>query len=107
MSVLANSDVIRAWGAGVSAAEAFGEEGDFAHQYLLNPAIFAMPGNVTGKQLLDAGCGQGYLSRLLARRGAHVTGIEPTEGFYQIALQREEAKPLGISYLQQDLSTFT
>lgn len=57
--------------------------------------------------MLDAGCGQGYLCRLLARRSAIVTSIEPTEGFYRYALQREETERLGITYLQHDLSTFT
>src|SRR5579885_2924879 len=107
MSEPTNAEVIRAWAAASDSAAAFGEEGDFARQHLLNPAIFALLGDVTGKQILDAGCGQGYLCRLLARRGASVTGIEPAEGLYRSALQREEAERLGITYLQRDLSTCT
>ncbi|HEY7355485.1 MAG TPA: class I SAM-dependent methyltransferase [Ktedonobacterales bacterium] len=107
MSELTNAEVIRAWAAASDSAVAFGEEGDFAHQHLLNPAIFALLGEVTDKQILDAGCGQGYLCRLLARKGASVTGVEPADGLYGAALQREEAEPLGITYLQHDLSTFT
>ena len=101
-----NADVIRAWAADDS-AHTFGEEGDFARQHLLNPTIFALLGEVAGKQVLDAGCGQGYLCRLLTRKGASVTGVEPTEGSYRAALEREEAEPLGITYLQHDLSAFT
>ncbi|HEY4382909.1 MAG TPA: class I SAM-dependent methyltransferase, partial [Ktedonobacteraceae bacterium] len=56
--------------------------------------------------ILDAGCGQGYLSRLLARKGAHVTGIEPSEAFYTYARQREQSEQLGIHYIQADLSTW-
>jgi protein-L-isoaspartate O-methyltransferase len=35
-----------------------------------------MLGNVRGQRILDAGCGHGYLSRMLAARGAQVTGVE-------------------------------
>jgi 2-polyprenyl-3-methyl-5-hydroxy-6-metoxy-1,4-benzoquinol methylase len=107
MSELTNADIIRAWGADAHSVDAFGEEGDFAHQHLLNPAIFALLGDVAGKRILDAGCGQGYLCRMLAKKAASVTGLEPAESLYRAALQREEAEPLGITYLQHDLSTFT
>jgi 2-polyprenyl-3-methyl-5-hydroxy-6-metoxy-1,4-benzoquinol methylase len=50
-------------------------EGDPGRRYLLNPTIFGMLGPLGGQRILDAGCGQGYLSR-----------------------------PLGIRYLQRDLS---
>ena len=37
---------------------------------LLNPALFQLLPDVKGKRVLDAGCGEGYLSRKLARLGA-------------------------------------
>lgn len=85
----------------------FGEEGDAARQYLLNPAIFGLLGDVRGRRVLDAGCGQGYLSRMLARRGAMVTGVEPAENFFRYAVEREAGERLGIAYLQADLSTLS
>jgi 2-polyprenyl-3-methyl-5-hydroxy-6-metoxy-1,4-benzoquinol methylase len=33
-------------------------------------------GDLTGRDVLDAGCGEGMLSRLLASQGAHVTGVD-------------------------------
>ncbi|MBV9231878.1 MAG: class I SAM-dependent methyltransferase, partial [Chloroflexi bacterium] len=60
-----------------------------------------------GKRILDAGCGQGYLCRLLARKGASVTGVEPAEALIRYALRREERDRLGIEYVQADLSTWT
>ncbi len=33
-------------------------------------------GDVRGQAVLDAGCGGGFLARILAARGAHVTGID-------------------------------
>jgi 2-polyprenyl-3-methyl-5-hydroxy-6-metoxy-1,4-benzoquinol methylase len=104
MPPISNEEVIRAWSAIQNEQDAFGNEGDLARKYLLNPAIFALLGEVAGKRVLDAGCGQGYLCRLLARKGAKVTGLEPAESWYRYAVQREEQERLGITYLQADLS---
>lgn len=101
---ISNAEAIREWSnIPHEAIEAFGEEGDFARQHLLNPALLSLLGDVAGKHILDAGCGQGYFCRLLARRGALVTGIEPAQNLYQYALIREQSEKLGITYLQHDL----
>ena len=84
----------------------FGDEGDFGRQQLLNPHLLRLMDNVLDKLLLDAGCGNGYLCRKLAKRGAIVTGLEPAKIFYDFAQQLEHDQPLGITYLQQDLSLY-
>lgn len=104
MSAISNDDNIRAWEAHGDHAADFGDEGDFGRQHLLNPALFALLGEVAGRRVLDAGCGQGYLARLLARRGAHVTGVEPAEPWLRYAQQRERDEPLGIAYVRADLA---
>lgn len=107
MTEMTNADVIKAWSNfPQDRIESFDDEGDMTRKYLLNPTIFALLGDVKGKTILDAGCGQGYLSRLLARRGARVTGIEPATAMYTYAFQREQTEPLGITYLQADLSSW-
>jgi SAM-dependent methyltransferase len=68
--------------------------------------MFVLLGEVGGKRVLDAGCGQGYLCRLLAKKGAQVTGLEPSDAFYACACQREQSEPLGIRCLQADLSAW-
>lgn len=55
-------------------------------------------------EILDAGCGTGYLSRLLAERGARVTGVDLSKRFIEIAEQYEKKKPLGIRYDRADLA---
>jgi 2-polyprenyl-3-methyl-5-hydroxy-6-metoxy-1,4-benzoquinol methylase len=106
MAEITNAQVIKAWSdIPPELLEQFGEEGDFARQHLLNPAIFTLLGDVRGKTILDAGCGQGYLSRLLARKGAILTGIEPAESLFQYAFRKEQAERLGITYIQADLSS--
>lgn len=108
MTKVTNADVINAYAEiPQELIEGFGEEGDLTRRYLLNPTIFALLGDVKGKSILDAGCGQGYLSRLLARRGASVTGVEPSAAFYRYAAQREQSEQSGIHYVQADLSTWT
>ena len=84
--------------------EAFGEEGDFSRQHLLNPTIFSLLGDAAGLQILDAGCGNGYLSRMLAKRGATVTGVEPATALVQYAIEREANEPQGITYYEADLT---
>lgn len=55
-------------------------------------------GDVRGKSVLDVGCGAGESSRLLARLGAHVTGIDREPEMIRIAAEKESAEPLGIKY---------
>jgi 2-polyprenyl-3-methyl-5-hydroxy-6-metoxy-1,4-benzoquinol methylase len=83
----------------------FGDEGDEARKILLDPNILKLAGDLNGKKVLDAGCGNGHLSRKLAKLGADVTGIEPSDSLYQYCVKREQAEPLGIHYVQQDLSS--
>jgi 2-polyprenyl-3-methyl-5-hydroxy-6-metoxy-1,4-benzoquinol methylase len=104
MTDSSNDDIIQAWEAHGDRAADFGDEGDFGRQHLLNPAIFELLGDVAGHNVLDAGCGQGYLARLLARRGARVTGVEPAEPWLRYAQERERDEPLGIAYARADLA---
>lgn len=104
MARISNDDNIRAWEAHGDHAADFGDEGDFGRQHLLNPAIFALLGDVADRSVLDAGCGQGYLARMLARRGARATGVEPAEPWLRFARERERDEPCGITYVQADLA---
>jgi len=108
MNKPSNRDNIQAWSAfSREMIEAVGDEGDPSRRYILNPVLFALVGNVAGRTILDAGCGTGYLCRLFAKQGAQVTGIEPASSLFAYATEREKAAPLGVTYIQQDLSTYT
>src|SRR5438105_11828701 len=50
------------------------------------PAFLEFIGSLEGKRVLDAGCGGGYNSRLLARRGARVTCADITQRMIELAL---------------------
>jgi SAM-dependent methyltransferase len=59
---------------------------------ILDPVILRLLGNVEGKRLLDAGCGEGRLARLLAERGAQVSGIDIVPGLVELARSVDSAK---------------
>jgi 2-polyprenyl-3-methyl-5-hydroxy-6-metoxy-1,4-benzoquinol methylase len=61
-------------------------------------------GDVSGMRVLDVACGHGRISRELARRGAHVVGIDISDAMLAKAAQIEEQEPLGIDYVLADIS---
>src|SRR5205823_2787503 len=59
-------------------------------------------GDVANQDVLDAGCGEGFLARILAARGARVTGIDLSPRLIQLAREKD---PSGtIDYRVADLS---
>lgn len=52
------------------------------------PAMLDLAGDVTGRRILDAGCGAGPLSAALRERGALVTGIDASPGMLELARRR-------------------
>lgn len=75
---------------------------DLYRDYLNTPAFFETLPDVEGLKGLDIGCGEGYNTRLLAKKEAYVTGIDITETFIKYALEEENKNPLGIKYLRAD-----
>ncbi|WP_448660523.1 magnesium protoporphyrin IX methyltransferase [Sphingomonas sp. CJ99] len=56
--------------------------------------LAALPADMTGQRLLDAGCGTGALAIEAARRGARVTAIDVSRGLIDVAQDRA---PAGLS----------
>jgi 2-polyprenyl-3-methyl-5-hydroxy-6-metoxy-1,4-benzoquinol methylase len=99
-----NDAAIQRWSATPRPAlEETSRAGDFTKRHLVNPVLLRMLGDVRGRRVLDAGCGNGYLSRMLAGRGAHVVGAEPARALFDFAVEKETERPLGIHYVQADL----
>ena len=49
------------------------------------PAILELAGAVAGKRVLDVGCAAGHLSSKLADAGAHVVGVDVSQGMVDCA----------------------
>lgn len=67
--------------------------------FTARPSVLALCEPIQGVTVLDLGCGEGYCSRELRRRGAKkVCGIDLSEGMIEAAQQQEIQEPLGIEY---------
>lgn len=97
--VVTDEMVGQAWDKGADLwYSAYGEFGDMNRQYVIDPAILRILGEVRGKRILDAGCGNGYLCRLLSKRGAQMVGVDVSGRSIELAKRSEEEKPMNIEY---------
>ena len=58
---------------------------------------------VSGKKVLDIGCGTGLLSAMLAKKGAHVTGIDLSSDMLEVASHRAQSFSLDIQFIEQPM----
>jgi len=94
-----DEDARRAWDTAAEAWEDFVESGkDYYRHVIHGPALLAVCEPLAGLQVLDLGCGQGYFTRQLARRGALVVGVDISEAQLRYAGRHEQQEPLGITY---------
>lgn len=94
-----HEEVGRLWNGNAEAWTRLARAGyDVCRDHLNTPAFFAMLPDVAGLSGLDIGCGEGHNTRLLARRGARVTGIDIADVFIAHARQSEIDEPMGIDY---------
>ncbi len=59
-----------------------------------------LPKDLTGKQCVEIGCGAGYVSSWMARRGAKVVGIDPTPNQLKTARRLEKQYQLGVEFVE-------
>jgi SAM-dependent methyltransferase len=71
---------------------------------LVVPVLLQVVGELHNKSVLDACCGEGFFTRLLASRGAHVMGIDISANLIAMAKRIEEQEKRGIVYLTHDLT---
>ena len=71
---------------------------DVYREFYNTPAFLKFVGYLAGKDVLDAGCGEGSNTRIFARTGGRMTGADLSPGMIAIARQEEAREPLGIRY---------
>jgi len=71
------------------------------HAHILRPTIKKLVGNVEGKNIVDLSCGSGYFSRILAKRGANVVGIDISENQIKLAMQNKVNE---IKYIRDNIT---
>ncbi len=79
-----------------------GDGGDLWHRALIDPVLIRAVGDCDGKAILDLGCGNGYLSRAFARRGARVTAVDSSPRMVGNAKARDPGNSLKINYIISD-----
>lgn len=67
-----------------------GDTGDLSQRMVINPIVLNFLGNLRGKVVLDAGCGNGYLSRIMAKTAKKVASVDFTEKLIELAKTRNE-----------------
>ena len=76
-----------------------GDEGDTNRRFNSDPVLWKFLGNnLNQKTVLDAGCGNGYLSRQLAKKGAIVTGVDISAKMIDIAKELTEKRDINVTY---------
>ena len=91
------------WDFGAQAWLGFVRTGKDIHRNELNnPATFKLAGKIEGQLVLDLACGEGYNTRILARKGAEVVGVDFSRKMIYLARKEEENERLGISYYVVD-----
>jgi len=85
---------------GLSASKALGQNFLFDEQLL--DRIAAIPGDLSGKQVLEIGPGPGGLTRALLRAGARVTAIEMDPRCLPALAELEEAFPGQLTVIHGD-----
>ena len=81
------------------------EDGLLPFHLLAIDALLELVGDTHGRDVLDLACGQGILTRGLARRGAHVAGVDLSQRLLDIARREEAETPLGVTYRLDDAQT--
>ena len=74
------------------------------------PAMLDLIGDIKGKKVLDAGCGHGSYSLILAKKGAIVTGIDLSEKNIELAKRNASKHSVECQFVvcdMQDLSIFS
>lgn len=87
-------------------AQAYSDENESSllNAYYERPAMLELAGDVSGRRILDIGCGSGPLAAALLERGAQVEGFDSSVAMINLAQRRlGERVRLSVARLGEDL----
>lgn len=77
---------------------------NLAYKYVETYTYLNKLGNLSGKSILDLGCGEGIFSRNFKQQGAaQVVGVDISSKMIELAKEEEARTPLGIEYIVGDM----
>ena len=79
-------------------------DGDYFHNVLIFPHLLKLISPKKNERILDLGCGNGVLARLLATKGANVLAVDFCESFLTKARARTKNLDLFVEYKLLDLT---
>ncbi len=92
-------DIIDCWDEKANKwAEWVGKNGDNNRRFNSDPVLWKFAGDVSGKNVLDAGCGTGYLSALMAEKSAIVTGVDISRKMIEESEKLIQGRQLDVSF---------
>lgn len=88
-------------------ADAYRASKDLPFRRVEGHTLFAILGDIRGRDILDLACGEGHYSRRMKRAGAaSVTGVDLSSEMIRLAEETERNEPLGCRYLCRDAADF-
>ena len=78
---------------------------DVYRERFLEPAFMTFAEKMSGLEVLDAGCGEGTSSRIMARAQAKVSAVDLSSEMIANAVAAENMEPLGIDYYQSSAAS--
>ena len=71
---------------------------DRCRDLINSPGFFKMLPDISNLKRLDIGCGEGYNTRIAAKKGAKLTAIDISKVFIDYAVDTENNNPQNIKY---------
>ncbi|MFQ5980147.1 MAG: class I SAM-dependent methyltransferase [Candidatus Heimdallarchaeota archaeon] len=75
-----------------------GQDGDANRRFNSDPVLWRFIGSVQNLEVLDAGCGTGYLARKLAQKGAKVVAVDFSERMIKTARELTATLEIAVDY---------
>lgn len=76
--------------------------GSALHDFGRDVLVGRLPADLSGRKVLDLGCGEGIIARAVAARGATVLGVDPSSRMIELAREAERRRPSGVVFSVDD-----